>query len=48
MPAKCYSVPKPIPEPSPLFGIGAIGIIGLATIFNRALMESKIKQIANG
>jgi len=47
LPANCYSVPKPIPEPSPLFGIGAIAIIGLATIFNPALIKSKIKQIAN-
>lgn len=47
LPANCYSVPKPIPEPSPLFGIGAIAIIGLATIFNRALTESKIRRCTN-
>ncbi|MGI2907031.1 hypothetical protein [Tolypothrix sp. VBCCA 56010] len=48
LPANCYTAGKSIPEPSPLFGIGAIAIFGLATIFNPAFTKSKIKQIANG
>ncbi|MBP5974791.1 hypothetical protein HW132_19145 [Brasilonema sp. CT11] len=47
--ANCYSATaaKPIPEPSPLFGIGVLATIGLAAAFNRTLIESKTKQIAN-
>lgn len=47
--ANCYSATtaKPIPESSPLFAMGVLATIGLAATFNRILMESKTKQIAN-
>jgi len=33
-----------VPEPSPLFGIGALATIGLAATFSRTFVQSKTKQ----
>lgn len=48
LPANCYTIAKPIPEPSPLFGIGAIATISLIFTLNSALLQSQTRQTTNG
>ena len=53
LPTNCYAVGsstvgKQVPEPSPLFGIGAIAAtFSLISIFNRGSLESRTRQTAN-